>query len=316
MNRMVQTVLGPAAPAELGITDGHNHLWIAPVVGNSPGLPVLDDVDGISRELSLYRQAGGGAIVDCQPVGCGRDGRMLAQLSRASQVHIVACTGFHLRRYYPEAAEIWQLSSEAAAQLFIEELGSTLRETAADPNPVRAGFIKIAAEERFSNSPLPLFEAAAEACRATGCAVEIHTERGADVEALLGFFSNQDVLPDRLIFCHVDKRPDFAFHQTIAQSGAMLEYDTFYRSKYQPEAHLWPLLEKMIAAGLGRQLVLATDMADWNMWQLLGEGPGLAGFIQIKTRLSKMGVESSLIDDLVGGNISRRLAMPLTWGNR
>lgn len=313
MDEQVMTVLGPVAPAELGITDGHSHVWIEPVAGGAADVPVLNDAAAISQELRAYKAAGGGAVVDCQPGGCGRNGRFLPTLSRTSGVHLVACTGFHLRRYYAPDAALWQMGAETAAAYFISELSDGLRETQEMEEPVRAGFLKIAGEESLAKTPRHLLEAAAIAGKATGCAVEMHTERGTAVEDFLQFFLDRGVAPERLIFCHVDKRPDFAFHQTIAQSGAMLEYDTFFRPKYTPEENVWPLLEKMIAVRLGGQIVLATDLADSGMWAAFGGQPGMAAFVtQIAARLKTIGLESDLIHNLTGGNIARRLAKPAT----
>ena len=129
----VVTVTGPAAPDELGLTDAHNHVWIVPPEGAAPGLPVLDDFPRSLEELAFYRQAGGGALVDCQPGGCGRDGRILARLARQSGVRIIACTGFHLRKYYPPEAPQWSLSAQAACDLFAGELQHGMRETLGQP---------------------------------------------------------------------------------------------------------------------------------------------------------------------------------------
>jgi 5-phospho-D-xylono-1,4-lactonase len=313
MDEQVMTVLGPVAPAELGVTDGHSHVWIEPVAGGAADAPVLNDAAAIGQELRAYKAAGGGAVVDCQPGECGRNGRFLPTLSRASGVHLIACTGFHLRRYYPPDAPLWQLDAERAAAYFISELSDGLRETQESGEPVRAGFLKIAGEESLAKTPRPLLEAAAIAGKATGCAIEMHTERGTAVEEFLRFFLDRGVAPERLIFCHVDKRPDFAFHQNIAQSGPLLEYDTFFRPKYRPEENVWPLLAKMIAAGLGGQIVLATDLADSGLWTAFGGQPGMAAFVtQIGDRLKGMGLANDLIHNLTGGNIARRLAKPLT----
>ena len=118
----VVTVLGPAAPDELGLTDAHNHVWIVPPDGSATGAPSLQDYPRSLQELAFYRQAGGRALVDCQPGGCGRDGRMLAVLARQSRVRIVGCTGFHLRKYYSPEIPLWRLSAQAAADLFAGEL--------------------------------------------------------------------------------------------------------------------------------------------------------------------------------------------------
>ncbi len=142
----VQTVRGPVAPEQLGITDAHNHLWIDPVPGAAPDSPVLNNREPILAELEDYRQAGGGAILDCQPGGCGRNGQKLLELSLASRVNVVACTGFHRQRYYPAGFWLWQASVEKAAGYFTQELTHGLQESMAAGRPVRAGFIKIACE--------------------------------------------------------------------------------------------------------------------------------------------------------------------------
>jgi predicted metal-dependent phosphotriesterase family hydrolase len=89
----------------------------------------------------------------------------------------------------------------------------------------------------------------------------------------------------------------------------LLEYDTFYRPKYSPETNVWPLIEQMAAAGLSDRLVLATDMAETDQYLAAGRGPGLAGLpAKIKARLERMGIPEPAIQQMLGGNIARRLA--------
>ncbi len=314
-SKYVMTVLGPVAPEALGQTDAHSHLYIAPVAGGAAGAPVLVDEAGVARELIAFRQAGGGAVVDCQPGGCGRDGRVLRRLSERTGIHVVASTGFHRRVYYPADAPIFDLSADEAAAYFLDEIQNGLvetREVDGGPQPAVAypGVIKIAAEASLDASPRALFEAAAAVARQTGTAIEIHTERGAAVADLLAFFGGQGLSPRRLVFCHVDKRPDVGLHRELAQAGVLLEYDTFFRPKYEPERGVWPLIGAMAAAGLAGQVALATDMADPGLWAELGGGPGLpASFATIKTRLADMGLPPDTIAALLGGNIAARLAV-------
>jgi len=307
----VMTVLGPVPAAALGVVDAHSHLYIAPVPGGAADAPVLVDEAGVGRELAAFRAAGGGAVVDCQPGGCGRDGRVLRRLSESSGVHVVAATGFHRRVYYPPDAPLFGLSATAAADYFRDEIANGLAETRGETSPlVYPGVIKIAAEASLEASPPALFEAAAAVAKETGYAIEMHTERGAAVEVFLAFFGGQGLSPRRLVFCHVDKRPDFGLHRELARAGVMLEYDTFFRPKYDPERTVWPLIGRMAAAGLAGQVALATDMADPALWAELGGRPGLLGiFTIIKDGLARMGFPSATIDGLLGGNIARRLVI-------
>jgi phosphotriesterase-related protein len=304
----VITVSGPVRPESLGYVDAHSHLWIEPVSGADPAAPRLNDEKIILEGLLEYTLNGGGAIVDCQPGGCGRNGNKLAQLSEQSGVGIIACTGFHRRRYYGPDAPLFSMSAERAYQHFTGEFRDGLVETRKSTRKVYPGFIKIAAERSLAASPRPLFEAAAYTSRETGMAIEVHTERGSDVETILDFFTGHGLPAGRLVFCHVDKRPDLGLHRALAEAGVMLEYDTFFRPKYDPVNNAWPLVEGMIAGGLGRYLSLATDMAEKAMWQ--GTGPS-AFITTMKSKLERMGIPNQIIELVLGGNITGRLAITL-----
>jgi phosphotriesterase-related protein len=305
----IQTVTGRVSPGELGIVDAHAHAWIAPVPAASPGLPQLADLPAIQAELVDYRQAGGSALVDCQPGGCGRDGRVLAQLSAASGVYLIACTGFHLRKYYPPDAWLWQAGVDRAHTAFVSELSQGLVETPDTAQPVKAGFVKIACEATLEATPAALVEAAAGAALQTGSAVLVHTERGLDAERIVAALASYGLKAGRLILCHMDKRPDPGLHRALAQQGVLLEYDTFYRPRYQPEQNAWPLLERMLAEGLEGQLAIGTDMAYPSFWSRLGGGPGLTGLMtRIIPRLRALGCQPTTIKRLTGANIAGQLA--------
>ncbi|NJN97587.1 MAG: hypothetical protein HC875_27670 [Anaerolineales bacterium] len=307
----IVTVTGPIGVEEAGITDAHTHVWIAPVPGTQPGL-LLFDLPNITAELIDYREAGGKTLVDCQPGGCGRDSRQLVNLAHRSGVNIVACTGFHLKKYYPSDYWLYQaeVSLDEATAYFTDEIINGLAETREQSQPVRAGFIKVACEARLEDTPAVLLEATALASRATGAAIEVHTEKGAEAEKIVARYMKHGLETSRLVICHIDKRPDFGLHCELARAGVILEYDTFYRPKYQPEQNVWPLLERMVVEGLAERIALATDMAEASLWTRLGGGPGQAAFTgQIMPCLQKIGFDALTIERLMGGNIARCLAI-------
>ena len=270
----------------------------------------MNKYNSIRRELIYYRLAGGTTIVDCQPGGCGRDGRVLLRLSQESGVNIISATGFHLPKYYSSDYWIYRASADQAETYFISEIKRGLLETLQLETPIKAGLIKIACQSRLQDTPQALLEAAAGACLETGIAIEAHTEKGSDAESFVDFLLRKGVPAERLVICHIDKRPDSGLHHDLATAGILLEYDTFYRPKYEPEKNLWPLIQRMITDGLEDFIALATDMAEAELWSLFGNGPGLGGFLTIiAPRLKALGLNSSL-DKLLGGNIARRLAMP------
>jgi phosphotriesterase-related protein len=310
MNSKITTVLGNLSSNNLGIVDSHNHIWIDPVVGVSvPNPPVLNQYEKILSELKSYKQAGGDAIVDCQPGGCGRNGKELAKLSKSSGVTIIASTGFHRPIYY--SPDYWLLhgSSDQIADYFIEELTLGLKETSDSETPIKAGFIKIACEESVNKTYQPGLLASAQASIQTGRIIEIHTEKGLHAAEILDFFIKLGVAPHQIVICHMDKHPDIGLHQELARTGASLEYDTFYRIKYRPEEHLWILITRMLNAGFEDHICLATDMAESMYWKTMGEGPGLDYFPrQIRKRLIEMEFPDHAVEKIMGANISRLLA--------
>lgn len=307
--RPVRSVLGEIPYTSLGITDAHNHVWIDPIPGADGAAPVLNQYDAIRTELRLYRSGGGASILDFQPGGCGRDGRRLVQLSKDSGVQIIACTGFHRQKYYTPGHWLFSASSQAVTEYFSDELSQSLEETRGQVETVRAGFIKVALEANWKSTPLAALEASAEAARASGALVAVHTEKGTLAEKAVIFYQQRGLAPQQLVLCHVDKRPDLSLHAELARYGVLVEYDTFYRPKYEPETRLWPLIEGMVKLGLSHRVALATDMAEARMYASIGGGPGLASLpVEIKRRLHKMGIPEHAVQQMLGGNIARRLA--------
>jgi phosphotriesterase-related protein len=135
----------------------------------------------------------------------------------------------------------------------------------------------------------------------------IHTEKGALAERACTYFMGMGVQPQQLLFCHMDKRPDAGLHKALTSMGLMLEYDTFYRPKYEPSVNVWPLLQELAAAGYADRIALATDMAEGELYRHIGGGPGLASLPhEIRHQLQERG--SGEATNSYGGNIARRLA--------
>jgi len=293
----------------LGITDAHNHAWISRVPGADPASPVLDPFDEILRELVHYGEAGGQTILDCQPEGCGRDGNRLLELSKAANVTLIACTGFHRRKYYAPDHRLWAASSTQISEFLLSELKQGLAETLQSTSPVRAGFMKIALEGSWAECPQAALEGAAHAALQSGAMIEIHTEKGALAERICTYFMDEGLSPVQLVLCHMDKRPDASLHQALASLGLLLEYDTFFRPKYNPAANLWPLIEVMVKAGCSDRIALATDMAGADLYFSTGGGPGLAGLAgEIRDQLRFRGLSEETQLQMLGGNVARRLA--------
>lgn len=296
-----------------GIIDAHNHLWIAPLEGTTDGVPVLDQFNALETELAAFKKIGGVAALDSQPgAGCGRDGRMLAKLSVGSGIEIFACTGFHRKRYYPRGYHLFKADSETARAHFLSELEVGLEECSASQHTVKAGFIKMATGASLDDTPRGLMEAAASAAAETDALLSVHTEQGACAEQVLSALLKLGIQPDRIMLCHMDKLADPGLHRALAQSGVLLEYDTFFRPKYHPETNVWPLLRTMQQHGLIGAIAIGTDMADQTAWKSMGGEIGLPGMhASLAQRLQQEGFTTKEIQAVQGRNLLARLQRPV-----
>lgn len=189
------TVQGPLPYERLGITDAHNHMWIEPVPGADPSGSVLSQFNPIHKELVEYREKGVETLLDCQPEGCGRDGNQLLALSKESKVNLIACTGFHRKKYYPQNHWLWEVRAQKVCDFLCSELEQGLFGTLKTPSPFKAGFIKIALESAWADCPRAALEGAASAAFKSKALIEIHTEKGALAEKACVYFTDLGCYP-------------------------------------------------------------------------------------------------------------------------
>jgi len=234
---MIQTVNGRLKADELGFCHSHEHLFLAP--GQPARVnPVLqiDDYLLTIQELFSFKGIGGNAIVDAQPLGCGRMERALLEASRETGISIIASTGFHKLNMYVENHWIRQLAAEHLFDLFVHELTTGMFEGTDDANPekwmpAKAGIIKTAVDEsRMLDPDKRWFEAAAAAAVSTGAPILCHVESARQAEWLVQFYVDHGVAPVKIIICHLDRTLDQSqVHLDLARLGVFLEYDTIGR---------------------------------------------------------------------------------------
>lgn len=267
MNTFIQTVTGPISPNKLGYCQCHEHILLSK--GKSWEInPVLciDNIKLSREELIRYRQAGGQSLVEAQPVGCNRMASELEMLSRDTGIQIIASTGFHKIIFYPENHWIFTSSQKMLEEIFLHELQQGMYIDADNRYPekwipAKAGIIKTALDAcGLTPQYQKLFRAAASASAKTGAPVMVHIEQDSDPLELLTFFQKTDCVPEKLIFCHMDRAcPDLSIHKKVCAQGVFLEYDTIGRFKYHDDHTECGILKELIEAGYGNQLLFSLD---------------------------------------------------------
>lgn len=262
MSAQVRTVLGDIAPAYLGITDSHDHLFF-----RSPTLPgqELDDPAAALVELKAFAALGGRAVAQWTPWGLGPGLDELPDLSRQSGVHVIAATGMHRARHY-DPTELTPVY-DGLTELFIRELTGP---------GVRAGMIKISgAYHHLDEHTRHVARAAAAAHHATDSPIGIHLEAGSAALEMLELLSDtHGIRPQRIILGHLHRFPDTRIHCRAAELGAYLAFDGPSRAHHNTDWRLLDTLAALTDAGHTHRILLGGDTVTATA-RSTADGPGM-----------------------------------------
>ena len=311
MNTWIRTVLGDIDPADLGWCQCHEHLLLADGPSRRiSGALYMPDYDKALAELKLYSRAGGKSMVDAQPYGCGRMAEETAQASKASGVHIIACTGFHKTEFLEES--VLSRGGGELSHIYANEVWHGMMGADGGRMKARAGIVKCAAvagEMDASPAYAVLFEAAAQAASQTGAPVMVHTDKGADALRILAYFEQFGILPGQVMICHMDRSyDDIKVHEQVAESGAYLEYDTIHRLKYRSDEQEIDLIAHMVERGHGGQLLLGMDTTNERL-KSYGADFGTDFILEtFQSRLAER-IGAQMVETIMVKNPARALAM-------
>ena len=259
LSGQVQTVLGPIAPEEMGLTSTHEHFlldftWVftppseaserykayQPVTMENLGWVAYDpfrnydnlmtmDEGVATAEGMLFKQAGGQTIVDTTPIGVGRDPLALARISRATGINVVMGSGYYVQQRHPEGMD------DRAEQDIADEIIGDLTDGVGDTG-IKAGIIgELGCSWPLAPNERKVLRAGARAQTETGAPMTIHPGRDSSAP-----FEVLDILEEagadlsRVIMCHLDRTiHDEPTLLDLAKRGCYLEYDFFgWESSY------------------------------------------------------------------------------------
>ena len=283
MKQFVRTVLGDVPPSNLGVVLSHEHLIIdSPIVADLwPHIHLPSTTEAVA-ELADCVRSGVGAVVDAMPIGSGGDVGRLAEISVATRAHIVATTGMHTAKYYPE--DHWALTSSA------DELAKRFLQQVVTADGPRAGLLKVATAGSAPDiRERRLFEAAAATHIEVGVPLLTHCEEGLGGMDQIQLLASLGVAPPRIALSHTDKVADLSYHRDLMETGALLCLDQGLREPDRTAV----LMIRLFGLGFGSQLLIGTDAARRSLWSTLGGSPGIAW------------IHGGFVDLLLEGGLSR-----------
>ncbi|MFJ3671406.1 phosphotriesterase [Streptomyces sp. NPDC090106] len=297
----LHTVLGPIDAGTLGPTSMHEHLlsdlrlWARPAPPDEPRLTgplrphdmarlrwnalsvpdnlVLHDPEVAAAELTALHAAGGAAVVELTLHGMGRRLAELPALSRRTGVAVCVGTGWYVEATHPDS--IRTADTDTLTERLLAELDDGI-----DGTGIRPALIgELGTGHPPTTAELRVVEAAGQAAAARGCTVNVHVSfRGQDALALVDLLLAQGMPADRIVLSHMDEVLDRSYHRDAAQTGAVLEYDTFGTDFFYGSPDLrspadherLDMAEWLLSEGHTDQLVIGCDV--WTQTHLLHNG--------------------------------------------
>jgi phosphotriesterase-related protein len=345
---MVMTVLGDVAPDTLGLTLPHEHILISAVgywqmpsdaarvrLATGPLTPdvrgplaedpylshdnlALTSVAEAVEELLAFVDVGGRTVVECTPIGVGRDPVGLAAIARMTGLNIVMGTGYYVRETHTtwvEVATVDQLAEE-----MVRELTVGVGETG-----LRCGVIgEVGCGSPMSANEEKVLRASAQAALATGVTVNMHrSSYPNELESLAGLdvLLSEGLPPERIVASHCDERPGMGFANGAADRGVWIELDTWgieawalewpiggVRQRGSVEVDRIAMLLELLDRGLEDRILLSQDVCSKQQQARYG-GFGYAHLSRtIEPKLREHGLTGMLLGKLRVTNPARALA--------
>lgn len=338
---IVQTVLGPIAPDQLGQVLHHEHLLsLVPGPWLSGGLLDVDE-DTVIRAVDALRglgEAGIGTVVDVSPygvVGRSADGsnvELLVEISRRSGLHVVCGSAVYLESFGPDWAV--QATVDELTERFIADVRSGIGSSS-----VRAGVLGEQATSlgRITDHERKGLRAAARAQVATGVSLITHTTHGTMALEQLAVLVEEGVDLGRVVIGHLDTHPDTGYVLEVLRRGANVAFDTIGKQNWDfrvaPEPTARPdgefsktafhrsdavrarRIAELVEAGFAERILLAHDLTGEEV--SLNPGThGQLGYRYLNTvfaaMLADLGVTSEHFAMMMRDNPARLLTVGST----
>ena len=316
--KIIRTVLGDIEPNSLGLTLGHDHLMTHPPEDVTDTDLAMDDLDAATRELELFKRAGGGAVVEMTTVDYGRDVGELEQVSRASGVHVIAATGFNKGVFadrITEKIDVNEITNWMVNEVNIGIARLSKDQPRAEFSRARAGIIKASSSLNGANeNEFTVFEAAAQAHLVTNAPISTHTEKGTWALGQIEVFMDHDVNPSKVLIGHLDLKPEFSYLLEVVKTGVNIGLDQFGKEKYLPDLERVNLIVQLCEAGFEKQIIIGGDMARKSYFKSYGGNPGLEHVPNtVKPMLAQAGLSSETIENILIHNPRRWLEFEVSF---
>lgn len=268
----VETVRGPIATTDLGVTLMHEHVFVLSpeIMANFPegwGEDAAREQTAVDK-LNALKAAGVDTIVDPTVIGLGRYIPRIQRVAARTELQIVVATGVYT---YNDVPMYFHFSGPGTAlngpepmvDMFVRDITAGIADTG-----VRAGILKCATDEPGLTVGVErVLRAVAQAHRATGVPITTHTHagtrRGLEQQRV---FAEEGVDLSRVIIGHSGDTTDVDYLEELIAAGSYLGMDRFGLDNILRFEDRVDTVARLCERGHAAKLVLAHDASCYIDW--------------------------------------------------
>ena len=291
----VMSVTGPISAGELGITSIHEHIFLDLTRHARGPASLLNNQELAYDELMMFKNAGGGTIVDQTTGGLTESDHDILPVKHAvavrdmaerTGINVILGAGWYREPFYEQ--RLYRARTDEIAEELVRDVTEGI-----DSTGVRAGVLgEIGAHfTRVSPAEERVFRAVARAHKETGVTILTHTPNAWSVG-----LDQLDILEDegtdlrRVVIGHSQSYPHHEYHAEIARRGAFVAFDGLRKVReYEHQQHM-SLIKQMVDGGLIDHVLLGSDVCFRPYYVAYG-GRGYAYIASgLKEELRQVGV--------------------------
>jgi phosphotriesterase-related protein len=315
----VNTVLGPIAADELGVTLMHEHLVFSYLGWECDALaPPYNREEAAAACVEALTEAkahGLKTLVDATGTDMGRDVELQKIVSDKLGINIVSATGFYTEKYgkagyFKFRSMVYDIVAELC-ETMVKEITQGIGNTG-----VKAGVIKIATgHARISSYEEKLLKAAARAQKETGVPIITHTEGGTMGPEQADLLISEGADPKRIVIGHMCGNSDLNYHVSVLEKGVNIAFDRLGIDVLFPDRLRKACLIGLIGTGYADRIMLSQDCWAYRTGrpfefandtrQLVANWSYVHVFNNIIPALKDAGVSQDKIDTLMVENPKR-----------
>ena len=268
----IQTVRGPIASTQLGVTLMHEHVFVidTDVFLNYPeewGDEESRIADAV-RRMNELKSRGVDTIVDLTVLGLGRYIPRIQRIAEQTRLNIIVATGIYtycdVPHYFQHRGPGTMLGGpELIADMFVRDIEQGIADTG-----VKVGILKCATDAPGLTPGVErILRATAQAHRRTGVPISTHTHArkrvGLDQQRV---FREEGVDLSRVVIGHSGDTTDLEYLEELIANGSYIGMDRFGIDSLLPFEDRVKTVAQMCERGHADKMVLSHDASCFMHW--------------------------------------------------